>query len=31
MWEGVDWMHVTLDRDKQQDIVNTVYKSWGIS
>jgi len=23
-WEGVDWMHVTQDRDKWRAVVNTV-------
>jgi hypothetical protein len=23
-WEGVDWMHLALDRDKWQALVNTV-------
>jgi hypothetical protein len=23
-WEGVEWMHVTQDRDKCQDLANTV-------
>jgi hypothetical protein len=26
MWKGVDWMHLALDRDQRQDLVNTVVK-----
>jgi len=34
-WEGVDWMHLTQDRDLLQVLVNTVMnllglRRWGI-
>jgi hypothetical protein len=25
-WEGVDWIHLALDRDQWRDILNTVMK-----
>jgi len=27
-WEGVDWMHLTWDRDQQQAPANTVMNLW---
>jgi hypothetical protein len=36
MWEGVDWMHLTQDRDQWQTVVNRVinlqvkYMSWNL-
>jgi hypothetical protein len=27
-WEGVDWMHLSENRDQGQALVNTVMKLW---
>jgi hypothetical protein len=27
-WEGVDWIHLALDRDLLQAVVNTVMNHW---
>jgi hypothetical protein len=27
-WEGVDWIHLTQDRDQWRSVVNTVLNLW---
>jgi hypothetical protein len=27
-WEGVDWIHLTQDRDKWKALVNTIMNLW---
>jgi len=27
-WEGVDWLHLSQDRDQWQALVNTVMNFW---
>jgi hypothetical protein len=28
VWEGVDWVHLSLDRDQWRALVNAVMKLW---